>query len=703
MTTNGKKSRGMFVIFTYEIASYMCVSKTFVHSFDVQYRLQFGEECFISGDSIALQMLGKINIFKYDLYSNSYKQNQGPLMTGGSMSLDKYHLVSSVSYGWDWNSEQDCYDYITEGFNVYHQQDVDQAHNQPYILQQNINFTDYVHGCISSTSISHDKDLLVVGGVNKTHIYVQDNNGSWEEKLVLDKQFRQYRVSGRNILATIYNETTNEDEVYYFNIEECASTPTQFPSTSTAPSSSVAPTPSTTMQSSGWYLGSGPLSMIETHSPTFYLTQYNCSSLTLATTTSIPQLLVSPPSETCYWVDIEVAFDNEPNFSVWDIQKVNSVGDNDVLKIYRGTPDDVLQIKKESICLSAGVYQFTMHDEKPKGGGFSYPGYYKVSSSGDIITQGRDFSDQCNATTTFSLPLTAAPSMMPSKTTYPTFSPSSTPSALPSVSPTVSPTVTAHPSILPTLSISPTETCYWIDVVVVFDDYPLETSWQIQKIVSPGDDIVLKTFNGTSSEANKLHKESICVEGEQTYQFTIYDDYGIIAPGHYNVTSNGGLVVQGGNFGQGEITSFSVPFVPGTAISTIITTYPPDMTPFPTESSTISSPPTELFHPSSSPASSLAPTTTAKAIVIAVDDIIKLPSGTEEAFLDVLGNDMGKNLILSSITFQPSNGKCSISLSLSEVLYIPNNTSFIGSDQCTYEACDDVFNCDTAVVRIIIE
>ena len=678
-------------------------------SFDIPYPWNLGEECFISGDSIAVQILGRqINIFKYEEYSNSYKQNQGPMMTSGSVSFNNDRLVYSVM-GFDTdNCYNDCYGcYKPEGFYVYREQDVDQAFNQPYILQQHVNFTGlgYSSGCVSSSSISHDKDLLVVGGVNKTFIYIEGNNGSWEEELTLDNWFRQYRVSGRNILATIYNETTNEDEVYYFNIEECASTPTQFPSLSTAPSSSVAPTPSTTMQSSGWYLGSGPLSMIETHSPTFYLTQYNCSSLTLATTTSIPQLLVSPPSETCYWVDIEVAFDNEPKFSVWDIQKVNSVGDNDVLKIYRGTPDDVLQIKKESICLSAGVYQFTMHDEKPKGGGFSYPGYYKVSSSGDIITQGRDFSDQCNATTTFSLPLTAAPSMMPSKTTYPTFSPSSTPSALPSVSPTVSPTVTAHPSILPTLSISPTETCYWIDVVVVFDDYPLETSWQIQKIISPGDNIVLKTFNGTSSEANKLHKESICLEGEQTYQFTIYDDYvdGIIAPGHYNVTSNGGLVVQGGNFGQGEITSFSVPFVPGTAISTIITTYPPDMTPFPTESSTISSPPTELFHPSSSPTSSLAPTTTAKAIVIAVDDIITLPSGTAEAFLDVLGNDMGKNLILSSITFQPSNGKCSISLSLSEVVYIPYDTSFIGSDDCTYEACDDDFNCDTAVVRIIIE
>jgi hypothetical protein len=185
-------------------------------------------------------------------------------MTSGSVSFNNHHLVYS---------DNDCYG----GFYVYREQDFDQAFNQPYILQQHVNFTGlgYSGGCVSSSSISHDKDLLVVGGVSKTHIYVEGNNGSWEEQLTLDNWFRQYRVSGRNILASIYNETTNEDEVYYFNIEECARTPTQVPSSSTAPSSSAAPTPSSTMgiAQEG---GSVGIMSFQTGSPT--LKQYNLYS-----------------------------------------------------------------------------------------------------------------------------------------------------------------------------------------------------------------------------------------------------------------------------------------------------------------------------------------------------------------------------------------------------------------------------------------
>ena len=89
-------------------------------------------------------------------------------------------------------------------------------------------------------------------------------------------------------------------------------------------------------------------------------------------------------------------------------------------------------------------------------------------------------------------------------------------------------------------------------------------------------------------------------------------------------------------------------------------------------------------------------------LVIAVDDTISLQSGTTEAFIAVLENDTGSNLIVRAITSQPTNGQCSISLNLSEVVYIPNDTNFVGSDQCTYETCDDEEDCDTAIVRINI-
>ena len=139
----------------------------------------------------------------------------------------------------------------------------------------------------------------------------------------------------------------------------------------------------------------------------------------------------------------------------------------------------------------------------------------------------------------------------------------------PSVSPSSSlaPTTSPKPTQSPTESFSPTDTCYWIDIVVVFDNYPEDTSWQLQKISDSGNNDVLMTFNG--KEANTLQSESMCLKvGE--YQFTIYDKYGdgILAPGHYNVTSEGNLIVQGGEFTLGETTSFSIPFVSGSAIST---------------------------------------------------------------------------------------------------------------------------------------
>ena len=90
------------------------------------------------------------------------------------------------------------------------------------------------------------------------------------------------------------------------------------------------------------------------------------------------------------------------------------------------------------------------------------------------------------------------------------------------------------------------------------------------------------------------------------------------------------------------------------------------------------------------------------ASIIAVDDVINVPRGTTDAFISVLDNDTGSNLAVRTIASQPNNGECSISLDLLEVVYFPNNTTFVGSDQCTYETCDEDENCDTAVVKINI-
>jgi len=118
----------------------------------------------------------------------------------------------------------------------------------------------------------------------------------------------------------------------------------------------------------------------------------------------------------------------------------------------------------------------------------------------------------------------------------------------------------------------------------------------------------------------------------------------------------------------------------------------PSPTPFPTWSPTISS--TDTVES--------VRRLNQRALVIAVDDAISLQSGTTEAFIAVLENDTGSSLIIQAITSQPNNGQCSISLNRSEVVYIPKDATFVGSDQCTYETCDDEEDCDTAIVRINI-
>ena len=76
---------------------------------------------------------------------------------------------------------------------------------------------------------------------------------------------------------------------------------------------------------------------------------------------------------------------------------------------------------------------------------------------------------------------------------------------------------------------------------------------------------------------------------------------------------------------------------------------------------------------------------------------------TEEAYIGVLENDTGSNLVVRSITSQGAFGQCVISINLAEVVYTPSSPTFIGSDECRYEACDDEEDCSEATVRITIK
>ena len=132
------------------------------------------------------------------------------------------------------------------------------------------------------------------------------------------------------------------------------------------------------------------------------------------------------------------------------------------------------------------------------------------------------------------------------------------------VSPSTSPSSSLAPTTALRPSSSPTETCWQVEISVVFDLYAQQTSWDIQRINAVGDNTILKTFTGTESESYETRQESICLQ-EGSYQFTVYDSEGdgiccVYGEGNYNVTSYGEIIKEGGDFKSSETTVFSIPF-----------------------------------------------------------------------------------------------------------------------------------------------
>ena len=126
-------------------------------------------------------------------------------------------------------------------------------------------------------------------------------------------------------------------------------------------------------------------------------------------------------------------------------------------------------------------------------------------------------------------------------------------------SPSTSPSSSLSPITALRPSTSPTETCRQVDITVVFDEWASQTSWDVQRINNIGDNTILKTFSGTESESFKTQKESICLQ-EGEYQFTVIDLWGL-GIAHYNMTSYGEIIKEGGDFVSSESTVFSIPFV----------------------------------------------------------------------------------------------------------------------------------------------
>ena len=85
---------------------------------------------------------------------------------------------------------------------------------------------------------------------------------------------------------------------------------------------------------------------------------------------------------------------------------------------------------------------------------------------------------------------------------------------------------------------------------------------------------------------------------------------------------------------------------------------------------------------------------------MARDDTFTMALSDALGFIPVLDNDTpaaGQTLSVVTITNPATNGECTVSVDLTQVVYIPGGT---GSDSCTYQACDTVPVCDTATVSI---
>ena len=489
----------------------------------------------------------KVEIYKYDAFDGTYKLIQDAIVDDlmVSVSFDNDYLVYSTRKG------HDCDE--TKGLYIYRRRES----YQPYFLEQNVTVADssacsspveetgerrelfHVDRTGLETSTYHDGDILVTKGDNRTDMYVKRDDGYWEWALALGvgRPYRGYHVSGRNLIAIAYNQSTEEDEVYYFDVEACEPSPTQMPSTSQVPSISSYPSPMPSITTTFGYtpIGGG---IWRTNIPTEG--NYRCEDPWLGELPVTPESSLSSPN--CHWIDITIAFDDDPSMS-WDVQRVDDSGSIELLMLSKGAPDEAYQLRNESLCVEEGVYQFTIYGEK----GIRHPGFYDVRShDGEYIARGGEFD--CSETVTFSIPLTSAPTAMPSSETSVTTN-----------TPTV-PTLTPVPTPL----TGPTGACTMIDITVVHDMFPYETQFDIQKINTDGEDNeVMQFFDPIADgEEGTVRKESMClVDG--TYQFTIYDTVGdgLYSPGNYNVTSEGSLILRGDSFeGFLERTMFSIPF-----------------------------------------------------------------------------------------------------------------------------------------------
>jgi hypothetical protein len=91
------------------------------------------------------------------------------------------------------------------------------------------------------------------------------------------------------------------------------------------------------------------------------------------------------------------------------------------------------------------------------------------------------------------------------------------------------------------------------------DKYPKETSWMLSNVNT--NDVVISVPRYTYSTNFTLYEESYNIGDNQCYQFTISDSFGdgiccSFGDGYYKILYNDQLLLEGGNFGNFETSTF---------------------------------------------------------------------------------------------------------------------------------------------------
>jgi len=304
------------------------------------------------------------------------------------------------------------------------------------------------------------------------------------------------------------------------------------------------------------------------------------------TPTTMPS--ITPRRPTCVLVNL--LFDNYPKDTSWKIQDVS----DGYLMAQSPAYDEDLTDVSSPVCLPDGDYAFTISDVRGDGMCCKWgEGSYNVTSTmGELIARGGAYG--LNETTSFKMPFDPdnPVSTVPGATNKPTLSPTLKPTLLTTSSPTPKPTPlpTPKPNPLPTIeptvpptpkpivpptppptekvtappTVGPPDACYTLDVTVTLDQYPSDTRWEI---IPQGQTEVLFTSRQYDNTFMFLpDTQSVCLE-EGTYDFVIYDVYGDgiccdWGEGSYQLAFDGGVVSNGGSFGNSERKTFSTPNTP---------------------------------------------------------------------------------------------------------------------------------------------